>query len=798
MFITLLIILTTYLMVMLGSDNHGDNGLPPTQPGLPHNWPNTVNPRWGSTWGGNWGSGNWGTSSSSGSNMTVGAPRLPQHIQPPMWPGQFYSQHPNAGPPGFYPLNWGGYAYPLAPNQNEPLTDKTTVPKTAQAEPQVSKSKGKKKASDDKLLQIAKEEEDYQVKAKQHDVEDEPIPPEVLAIARRIHGQDWVGELEQRLKHAHESLATALQRTQQLKQELAQANKDKSSPQLKDDPWHLSLQRTARRIDGAAYLRDSRVHNGTIHKGSSVDEWISFLTGSMGIKPTHPDEPQPASTDTGESGSECSDEDEDDDDEPWHVKWHRANLLPKNTPDYKQHEHSIFLKVEQEKFDRQRNDCRIHEYNTALAQWEAQPGRRPPSLPSAVIGGNPERDNGFWGMIGPRFIYLHKYNIILANTEVANTVFPMSIQEMHGMVIDIRNHQPHWQNDLYLLGKFYRISLSVQLKYWDLSMQTAITRFNAEWEDIHRQFESLDPPKFIPLPATYYSIWIVEMNVACPQALVEISSSTNVLEHMEWDGSRWDMDEDDVIHHMAHNGLTQPMVDSAYPYGLTFIDCGLSTDSAHAEFYVEIDQRQHVLLNTYGMPPTIDTHQGWWYLDVQDLERIRVLCHIQSYESTDKRTSNSGMTSTRPIYDWFHVGEHYVYEWLAERPPPSDAYHTKPMTGSPLLPPRGYQNRSPAHRVGTFVQKINQKVVASLDEDVEMDNRVRVNLSPTEASSAPSGSLARQDGDAAEPVSDAAGSLDTDITRLLIVINTGGTAPAVNDVPATKVVSDEEMPAQTH
>ncbi|KAK0211844.1 hypothetical protein IW262DRAFT_1301313 [Armillaria fumosa] len=777
MFITLLIISTTYLTVMLGSDNHGDNGLPPTRPGSPHDWPNTVNPGWGSTWRGNWGSGNWGTSSSLGSNTTIGAPGLPQHIQPPMWPRQFYSQHPNAGPPGFYPPNWGGYAYLIV----KPLL---VIPKTAQAELQVSKSKGKKKASNDELLRIAKEEEDYQAKAKQLDVEDEPIPPELeqelarankgtkrpLSLPREGPSSEMLSKqrkqppmgpsTERQVLAAAEGRSMASKPTKNCKKDVGKTRQLTVLPQRIE---YLALR------DGAAYLRDSRVHNGTIHEGSSVDEWISFLTGSMGIKPTHPDEPQPASTDTGESGSECSDEDEDDDDEPWHVKWHRANLLPKNTPDYKQHERSIFLKVKQEKFDRRRNDHRIHEYNTALAWWEAQPGRRPPSLPSA-------------------------YNIVLANTEVANTVqacdndqglrppvgmnqrnnprgFPMSIREMHGMVVDIRNRQPRWRNDLYLLSEFYRISLSGSYDRLTIPLMSGVgislTTCNPEAAALHLGLEwthrfksaslilggarSAYSQIFAGIVARpqWYSIWIAEMNVACPQAPVEISSSTNILEHMEWDGSGWDMDEDDVIHHMAHNGLTQPMVDSAYPYGLTFIDRGLSTDSAHTEFYVEIDQRRHVLLDTYGVPPTIDAHQGWWYPDTQDLKRIRVLRHVQSYESTDKRTSNSGTTSTRPIYDWFHVGEHYVYEWLAECPPPSDAYHAKPMTGSPLLP----------------------RPVASLDEDVEMDNR---------------------------SCSTGAGSLDTDITRLSIIIDTGGTAPAVDDVPATEVVSDEEMPVQTH
>ncbi|KAK0232794.1 hypothetical protein IW262DRAFT_1451369 [Armillaria fumosa] len=85
--------------------------------------------------------------------------------------------------------------------------------------------KGKKKASEEEVLHMVMENDEYRAKVKQHNIEEEPIPPEVLEIAHRIHGQDRIGDLEQQLQQAHGSLASALQCNQQLKQELEQSNR---------------------------------------------------------------------------------------------------------------------------------------------------------------------------------------------------------------------------------------------------------------------------------------------------------------------------------------------------------------------------------------------------------------------------------------------------------------------------------------------------------------------------------------------------------------------------------------------
>ncbi len=87
----------------------------------------------------------------------------------------------------------------------------------------------------------------------------------------------------------------------------------------------------------------------------------------------------------------------------------------------------------------------------------------------------------------------------------------------------------------------------------------------------------------------WYSLWIDKINNLLNKPNVNIAPSSNMLERMDWDAHGRDMTEDDVICHLAYNGITQDMIDSAYPYGVTYIDCGISTDSVHAEFYSDIN-----------------------------------------------------------------------------------------------------------------------------------------------------------------------------------------------------------------
>ena len=77
---------------------------------------------------------------------------------------------------------------------------------------------------------------------------------------------------------------------------------------------------------------------------------------------------------------------------------------------------------------------------------------------------------------------------------------------------------------------------------------------------------------------------------------------------------------------------------------------------------------------------------------------------------------NTGTSLTRPIYDWFHVGEHYIYEWLAERPPPTTGVEDDLV--SSMSPPISL-------------------LQSSIDEDVEMGHTMSSVLPLVGSGSAP-------------------------------------------------------------
>ncbi|PBK92974.1 hypothetical protein ARMGADRAFT_1030434 [Armillaria gallica] len=911
-------------------DPGGDHSPPPT-------WP--ANSAWSSQWGGTPAGAAHLAPSPLIFSLTLGAHLVHFTHQTKMLPMN--------GPPGmYYPQNWhSGYAYPpqhpvyanppplpdnggittrddrmvvdeehmrlpVPPSSSIPSEDQSSSRTDRQPPPgrlerqALKRDKGKGKATAEEVRNGKEENNRSRTESIQRGVEEETIPPDILALARRIHEQDRVGDLKDRLHHeqdrvgdledclrrAHESLARTLKQNRQLERDLESAkrsskrartansedvnerqpskrakppsagpsrhmerprvisaariddentldeylsdsskrklreNEKKFSharpvkPRRKDQPKEKLLTVLPRLLEflklriRTTYSRDSRVHNSTITEGTSTEDWISFLTGNMGPKPIHPDELPPKPT---HSSGDPDDSDDDDSDEegpePWHIKWDRQNPLSEDAPKYKI-ERQNFLKIEQKKFDQHLANRAINKYNNALARWEGQSGRLPDALPSTEATGQTECHNGFWRMIGPGFLYIPKYNMVLVNAEALSATrvldsgqayrppggnnqhpnprgFPMNVRELKEMVSEVQGRHPRWRSDLYLLAEFYRISSSVRLEYRDYTMQTAITWFDNDWMNIRAQFDTLDPPDFIPMPIGcamsnlrtnnhgaglvcpvnrtidkwcryiahhmhpggcstpsgtgmdtsyqvsiphtwgyllsaflspendhrgvrssyarlfagivarphWYSLRIEEINSTPNEPNIVIAPSSNVLEHMEWDAHGRDMTEDDVIRHLAGNGVTQEMVDSAYPYGVTFIDCGISTESVHADFYSDIDSQRHVLLEAYSVPPTIDAHRGWWYPDSSDLERIRLPERRSAIGDVKKSEciESAGTSNSRTVFDWFHVGEHYIYEWLSERPPPvnDEALGTHvPRSPSPQSPPKSSQD----------------------------------------------------------------------------------------------------------
>lgn len=268
-----LLLVSTSTVYVSGHDN--DDNRPPSPP----EWP--LNPGWGS-WGGNWGMVP-PTGPSSSSNSSSGAPGTgtPSPYGPQMWgtmPGPYFGQNPNAPLPMFYPPNWniGGYHYPpqqvyapmpvqqdksalVTPDDlmtvDESLQSGQTNVSTSESEhtnmtinrnpedvdSQSSKdTKGKGKATADEVREQEEEDQRHRTQGIQRTMEDDPIPPEVLAITHRLHERDRASELEERLKQAHGSLARALERNRLLERELDQAKRGTKQPLSthQDDDHH--------------------------------------------------------------------------------------------------------------------------------------------------------------------------------------------------------------------------------------------------------------------------------------------------------------------------------------------------------------------------------------------------------------------------------------------------------------------------------------------------------------------------------------------------------------------------------
>ncbi|KAK0499323.1 hypothetical protein EDD18DRAFT_1349503 [Armillaria luteobubalina] len=93
----------------------------------------------------------------------------------------------------FYPPSWGGYTYPVQQPVINQLQDDRMVVNDDPDHPVQNNvhmesqdpvnTKGKGRASEDEVTQLAKENEEYHLKTRQWDIKDEPIPPEVLEIA---------------------------------------------------------------------------------------------------------------------------------------------------------------------------------------------------------------------------------------------------------------------------------------------------------------------------------------------------------------------------------------------------------------------------------------------------------------------------------------------------------------------------------------------------------------------------------------------------------------------------------------
>ncbi len=89
---------------------------------------------------------------------------------------------------------------------------------------------------------------------------------------------------------------------------------------------------------------------------------------------------------------------------------------------------------------------------------------------------------------------------------------------------------------------------------------------------------------------------------------------------LEWEAHAGNLGEDDVLRHLANNGVTQAIIDAAYLYGVTFLDFELLSGSVNSEYYSFVDEEWHRLLAMYGEPPILEEYARWWTPSGSDLD----------------------------------------------------------------------------------------------------------------------------------------------------------------------------------
>ncbi len=243
----------------------------------------------------------------------------------------------------------------------------------------------------------------------------------------------------------------------------------------------------------------------TLHR--RMGHWIDKRDG---LRPIHPNEQPPPAIqspqyDDSDNGYEEAEE------EPKYLRIHRTNPIPDSTPQYKKNKRAQWLTAEQKKHEKSVQDKAVTHYYQVLVAWEKQPGKIPSWLETVEINRHEERDNTFWGMYGPGFIYLEHHNVMLTNNEIVDAAcildrsqsywllpgihqrpnpcrFPIMPHEACHMVGEVRGYHPWWKDSLHLLGEFHHILSLVRLHHHNLTMQMVFDQFVGDWVDILTQY----------------------------------------------------------------------------------------------------------------------------------------------------------------------------------------------------------------------------------------------------------------------------------------------------------------------
>ncbi|PBL04567.1 hypothetical protein ARMGADRAFT_1022957 [Armillaria gallica] len=279
----------------------------------------------------------------------------------------------------------------------------------------------------------------------------------------------------------------------------------------------------------------------------------------------------------------------------------------------------------------------------------------------------------------PKYLRIHHNNPVLANMPQYK-----------------KDEQTHW--------------LAVEKKKHDKSMRDkAVTHYYqvlTAWEqqpDIMTQYRQLELPPFIPLtpgntmtnvkgsnhgaglirPARWvkhshryrdghrqpgvvarpqwYTLHLEELNANPALPTIEISPLGDTFSRLEWEAHAANIEEDDVIQHLANNGVLQMMIDVAYPYGVTFLDFELLSGSFNLDYYSFVDEERHRLLNIYGVLMIPDEYAGCLSTSATQDQgpAIRLITGITSGNTTSTLGSQNalhpGLTCRLPHHTYCNI-----------------------------------------------------------------------------------------------------------------------------------------------
>ncbi|PBK70534.1 hypothetical protein ARMSODRAFT_1018061 [Armillaria solidipes] len=160
----------------------------------------------------------------------------------------------------------------------------------------------------------------------------------------------------------------------------------------------------------------------------------------------------------------------------------------------------------------------------------------------------------------------------------------------------------------------------------------------------------------------YYTDYIEQWNTDRPEEVPIIRSKEVTLRRMVFHGAKENLAEIDVIRHLAANGITQEMIDSAYPWAMVWVDQHQTIH--YHDHYQRLETSRLQRLQHFGEPVIIPELRGWWSPDLSDTHRIRALIYQERYEH---HTDGHNQRQDNP--SWLLRGESATFTYINSFPP---------------------------------------------------------------------------------------------------------------------------------